>query len=101
MRIMAINHQTPDMLTVKDAAGSLGISPQMVYDLIDRGDLVAYRFGRVVRVDPSDLRAYRAANLARPKQPKAKGRKAPLPAPGRRRGSAHADLMRPISERGD
>jgi excisionase family DNA binding protein len=89
---------TPDMLTVKDAAGSLGISPQMVYDLIDRGDLVAYRFGRVVRIDPSDLRAYRAANLA---WPKAKVRKSALPAPGRRRVSAPADLMRPISERGD
>jgi excisionase family DNA binding protein len=88
---------TPDMLTVKDAAGMLGISPQMVYDLIDRGDLVAYRFGRLVRIDPSDLRAYRAANLARPRR---KGRVATVPVP-RRKVSAPADLMRPISERGD
>jgi excisionase family DNA binding protein len=94
---MATDPRTQDMLTVKDAAGSLGISPQMVYDLIDRGDLVAYRFGRLVRIDPSDLRAYRAANLARPRR---KGRVATVPVP-RRKVSAPADLMRPISERGD
>jgi excisionase family DNA binding protein len=96
---MATDPRTPDMLTVKDAAVLLSISPQMVYDLIDRGDLVAYRFGRLVRIDPSDLRAYRAANLARPKR---KGRTARAASPAhRRKVSAPADLMRPISERGD
>lgn len=88
-----------EYLTVKDVAAALNVSVQAVYDFIARGTLAAKKFGRVVRVHRDALAAYEAAADA---GPKAKGRKAPLPAPARRRrASAPGDLMRPIAERAD
>jgi excisionase family DNA binding protein len=89
---------TSDYLTVKEVADSLRLSVQAVYDSIARGTLVAKKFGRAIRIHRDALAAYEDAADA---GPKAKVRKSPLPAPGRRRVSAPADLMRPISERGD
>ncbi|MDT3699874.1 MAG: helix-turn-helix transcriptional regulator [Thermincola sp.] len=45
--------------TPEEVAKILKISRFTVYDLIKRGDLVAYRIGRKVRVEPTDLEAYK------------------------------------------
>lgn len=88
-----------EYLTVKDVAASLNVSVQAVYDFVGRGTLAAKKFGRVVRVHRAALRAYEDAADA---TPKGKGRKAGSVGPDRRRKvSAPADLMRPISERRD
>lgn len=45
-------------LGTKQVAEELGLTPRTVYGLINRGELTAYRFGRVVRVRGSDLDDY-------------------------------------------
>lgn len=46
------------LLTYRQAAEVLGVSDRNVWTLVDRGDLPAVRFGRSVRIDPADLRAF-------------------------------------------
>ncbi|MBP1736480.1 MAG: DNA-binding protein, excisionase family [Oscillospiraceae bacterium] len=41
-----------------EAAELLGISKNTVYDLIHKNELVSYRVGRKVRIDPKDIDAY-------------------------------------------
>lgn len=45
------------LLLVSEAAERLGLSRTTVYSLIDSGELPTVRFGRAVRVDPTDLAA--------------------------------------------
>lgn len=46
-------------LTPEEVAGILKIAKNTVYELIKRGDLVAYRVGRKIRVDPRDVEVYK------------------------------------------
>ena len=46
------------LLTYRDAAKVLSVTDRTVWTLVDRGELLAVRFGRSVRIDPSDLRAF-------------------------------------------
>jgi excisionase family DNA binding protein len=45
----------PEWLSTAEVARRLSLTPRTVYRLIDAGDLVAYRFGRVIRVRADDL----------------------------------------------
>ncbi|CAI6083090.1 hypothetical protein PAECIP112173_03786 [Paenibacillus sp. JJ-100] len=45
--------------TTEDIARLLKISKLTVYDLIKKGDLVAYRVGKQMRIDAADLEAYK------------------------------------------
>ena len=45
-------------LSTKEAARRLGITPRTLYSFIDNGDLPAYRMGRVIRLQQSDVDAY-------------------------------------------
>lgn len=49
-----------------DAAKYLGVTQRTVYALIDRGELVAYKVGRVVRIRQSDLDTFLEANRVEP-----------------------------------
>lgn len=42
-------------LSPKEIASRLSLSPKTVYQAIDRGELQAHRFGRVLRVSPDAL----------------------------------------------
>jgi excisionase family DNA binding protein len=42
-------------LSTKDAAERLGITLRSLYRFIDEGDLIAYKFGRVIRLQQSDV----------------------------------------------
>lgn len=44
--------------TYDQAGKMLGVSGRTVWTLVDRGDLPVVRFGRSVRIDPADLRAF-------------------------------------------
>lgn len=46
------------LLTYKAAGELLGVTERTVWTLVADGDLPAVRFGRSVRIDPADLRAY-------------------------------------------
>jgi excisionase family DNA binding protein len=45
-------------LSTKAAARHLGVTPRTLYRFINEGELVAYRFGRVIRLKQSDVDAY-------------------------------------------
>ena len=46
------------LLTYKQAGELLGVTERTVFTLVKEGHLAAVRFGRSVRIDPADLRAY-------------------------------------------
>lgn len=45
-------------LSTAEAARRLGVTARTVYGFIDDGSLVAYRFGRVIRIQAVDLSAF-------------------------------------------
>ena len=47
--------------SVEEVAPVLGVSTKTVRRLIDRGDLLAHRVGRCIRVSDADLRSYLAS----------------------------------------
>jgi len=58
-----------DLISVKEAAARVGCAELTIRRGISRGDVRAYRFGRLIRIDAADLaRAFRpvtnAADLA-------------------------------------
>jgi len=42
-------------LSTKEASERLGITLRSLYRFIDEGDLVAYKFGRVIRIQEQDV----------------------------------------------
>ncbi|MEM8902188.1 MAG: helix-turn-helix domain-containing protein [Actinomycetota bacterium] len=48
-------------LSTKAAAERLGITPRTLYRFIDEGQLVGYRFGRVIRLQQRDVDAFIAS----------------------------------------
>jgi excisionase family DNA binding protein len=46
------------LLTYRQAAKVLGVTERTIWTLVDRGALPVVRFGRSVRIDPADLRAF-------------------------------------------
>jgi excisionase family DNA binding protein len=48
----------PEWLSTKLAAAYLGIIPRTLYRLIDSGQLPAYRFGRVIRLQRHQIDAF-------------------------------------------
>ena len=50
--------QMEALLTVREAAGLMRISERKLWDLTRHGGLPCVRFGRAVRYDPADLRAW-------------------------------------------
>jgi excisionase family DNA binding protein len=45
-------------LSSKEASDFLGVNLRTLYRFIDEGQLVAYKFGRVIRVKESDVTAF-------------------------------------------
>lgn len=48
-------HAMASWLGTPQVAEELGLTPRTVYGLVNRGELVAHRFGRVIRVRRADL----------------------------------------------
>jgi len=47
-----------EWLSTADAADRLGINTRTLYRLIDAGEIAAYKFGRVIRVQGKDVEAF-------------------------------------------
>lgn len=45
-------------LSTKEAARRLGITNRTLYRLIDEGKVTAYKFGRVIRMQETDIAAF-------------------------------------------
>jgi excisionase family DNA binding protein len=55
-----------EWLSTKEAARHLGIATATLYRLIDAGELPAYRFGRVIRLQQAEVDAFIEASRIRP-----------------------------------
>jgi len=55
-----------EWLSTKEAARRLGVTPRTLYRFVDAGDLVAYRMGRVIRLQQSDVDAFIEASKVQP-----------------------------------
>ncbi len=53
-------------LSTKEASERLGLTLRSLYRFIDEGDLVAYKFGRVIRIQESDLDRFIEASRIAP-----------------------------------
>jgi excisionase family DNA binding protein len=53
-------------LSTKEAAERLGVTLRSLYRFIDEGDLVAYKFGRVIRIQTTDVDGFIAASRITP-----------------------------------
>lgn len=58
--------QLEGYLSVKEAAGLLGVSPRTVYAYIEARKLPAYRIGRFIAIDVEAVRSYQKAAVGRP-----------------------------------
>ena len=47
-----------EWLSTQEAARRLGITTRTLYRFVDQGDLPAYRMGRVIRLQASDVHAF-------------------------------------------
>ncbi len=54
----SLTHQLEHLLTYRQAGELLGVTERTIWSLVDQGELPAVKFGRNVRIDPSDLRDY-------------------------------------------
>lgn len=55
-----------EWLSTKEAAARLGVTLRSLYRFIDEGDLVAYKFGRVIRLQLDDVDRFIAASRVVP-----------------------------------
>jgi excisionase family DNA binding protein len=53
-------------LSTKEASERLGITLRSLYRFIDEGDLVAYKFGRVIRIQEIDVARFIQASRIEP-----------------------------------
>jgi excisionase family DNA binding protein len=58
--------ETIAWLSTKEASDHLGITLRSLYRFIDEGDLVAYKFGRVIRIRQADLTRFIEASRIAP-----------------------------------
>lgn len=56
----------PTWISTGEAAAIIGVRPNTLYRLIDRGEPTAYRFGRVIRLTETDVYAYIESARIRP-----------------------------------
>ncbi len=54
----APNFEVERLLSYREAGKLLGVTERTVWTLVNDGELPAVRFGRSVRIDPADLRAF-------------------------------------------
>jgi excisionase family DNA binding protein len=47
-----------EWLSTAEAAGRLGITPRTLYRFLDEGQLPGYRFGRVIRLQATDVETF-------------------------------------------
>ena len=53
-------------LSTKEASERLGVTLRSLYRFIDEGDLVAYKFGRVIRIQETDVDRFIEASRIAP-----------------------------------
>ena len=56
----------PRWLSTADAAAYLGVVPRTVYGLVNRGELAAFKIGRVMRIRADDVADYLARHRVQP-----------------------------------
>jgi len=57
---------TPEVLTIPEVADFLRVAEKTVYALVKRGELRAFRVGRVMRCHRSEVLRFADANIEKP-----------------------------------
>lgn len=55
---MKVEMNIPDMATPAEVADALNISRSMIYSLLKRGELPAYKLGKDYRIHKTDIEKY-------------------------------------------
>lgn len=58
--------ETAEWLGTREAAERIGVTQRTLYRFIDKGQLPAYKFGRVIRVKVADIDAFIEQNRIQP-----------------------------------
>ncbi len=58
--------ETISWLSTKEASALLGVTLRTLYRFIDEGEVAAYKFGRVIRLQEADVRRFIDANRIEP-----------------------------------
>lgn len=61
---------SPELLSVAQAAKLLNVTRQRVHDLIKNGQIVARKLGRYYYIEPAELEKYQNLPLGKPYQPR-------------------------------
>jgi excisionase family DNA binding protein len=56
------------LLTIKQVARELSISPDLVYDLVASGEIEGYKIRNIIRIDPLAVEAFKASTKITPLQ---------------------------------
>jgi excisionase family DNA binding protein len=64
--VLAVSTDETDWLSTQEAARRLGITPRTLYRFIDRGELPAYRFGRVIRLRGHEVEEFISRSRIQP-----------------------------------
>jgi excisionase family DNA binding protein len=59
-------HSDIHWMSTQEAAEKLGITVRTLYRLIDHGELAAYKFGRVIRLQETDIDGFINASRIEP-----------------------------------
>jgi excisionase family DNA binding protein len=59
-------HSDINWMSTQEAAEKLGITVRTLYRLIDHGELAAYKFGRVIRLQEADVDGFIDASRIAP-----------------------------------
>lgn len=58
--------KSKDWLTTEQAATAIGVIPRTLYGFINRGEIPAYRMGRVIRIKATDIEAFIEQSRVKP-----------------------------------
>jgi excisionase family DNA binding protein len=61
---------TPDLLSVAQAAENLGVTRQRVHDLIKNGQIIARKLGRYYYIEAIEIERYGNQPIGKPYQPR-------------------------------
>lgn len=66
----SVSDNTPELISVADAAKLLAVTRQRVHDLIKNGQIIAHKLGRYYYIEPTEVERYKNQPNGKPYQPR-------------------------------
>lgn len=64
------SNDSPDLISVSQAAQALGVTRQRVHSLIKNGQIVAHKLGSYYYMESAEVERYRNLPIGKPHQPR-------------------------------